>query len=72
MILVCFSVLLLSVTGIAVRLATVRQLEEQIRIIKEQNVNSINDRAYLHEQLENSRAALKRLEVKVKTEMMDR
>lgn len=67
MILICFFIAMSAIVGGSAKQAIIRQLEGQINIIKIQNINSINDRAFLHSELQNTRDALKRLERKVKS-----
>lgn len=41
-----------------------KQIAADLSVIHEQNKRSIDDRAYMHEELANTREALKRLEAK--------
>jgi hypothetical protein len=51
----------------SVKDAIINQFEKQIEVIKYQNKVSIEDRQFLHSELNNTRTALKRLETKIKS-----
>lgn len=51
----------------SVKDAMIRQVKGELGLIKSQNQTSIDDRAYLHDELRNTRAALRRLEAKVQS-----
>lgn len=62
-----FFIIVSAIVSGSVKDTMVKSLEGQINVIKDQNQRSIEDRSYLHEELKNTRSALKRLENKVKS-----
>jgi uncharacterized protein involved in cysteine biosynthesis len=62
-----FVIVVTAIIGGPFKQAIIHKLENQIEVIKYQNERSIEDRSYLHKELENTRSSLKRLEVKAKT-----
>lgn len=74
-IIICFLIVMSVIVGGSAKQALIEQHEKQIEVIKFQNKNSIEDRDYLHKELENTRKELKstrdslrRLEFKVRSE----
>lgn len=68
---ILFIIIFSAIVSGSVKDTVVKQLESQIQTIKDQNQRSIEDRSYLHQELENTRSALRRLEVKVKSNKDD-
>jgi len=68
LVMICFVVVMSVIVGMAVRMNTVNHLQYQIQESNSQNVQALKDITYLTQELKDSRATIKQLRERMKSD----